>query len=757
MLILLSVMLLAAVGVVYLAVPAAATSGGSCDYVSPNWTGSGTDNGVGWSITGWTRQWEDGAWRYKSVSWGAPTGGSIRIYVDARGDGVDGWNNLGVKTTSGTYAVPSGWRNSIDEVKICGTPTPGTIIVDKVTVPPTGNDPNFKFEADYIDRSGADFELDDNDTPRSDNLAPGTYQVEEYDLPSGWVLTSATCSDGSNPSAINLSAGEVVTCTFTNTKKGKIIIDKVTVPPTGNSPNFKFEADYIDKSGADFELDDNDTPRYDYLLPGVYRVDEIDLPEGWVLESAVCDDGSPVSAIDLSAGEWVTCTFTNRLRDPGELTIVKVATPEDETPFPYTGSITTPGVVAPRAAMILDPFVLTDPSANSKTFIGSGNYEVTEGALPAGWRLDDVVCEGTEAWSHAGPTLAVTVEDDEEVTCYFYNSGHGRIIVNKVVSPADAPAQSFGFTPSWGPGFPLAGGGSHDSGLLPAGIYGVSEVLPLAEGWSLASSFCSDGSSPAAIGLSPGETVTCTFNNRYQPPEEPPTGSLTILKMTTPAGGTGFLFDGTLGAFTLDHGGSQLFDNLAAGDYAVSETPAAGWVFEDVTCYGPAGAAANYVQTADGVVVSLAEGEDVTCKFANRQEQTVGPEGSLTIIKKTVPAGGTGFGFDAGALGAFTLDDGGMQTFTDLEPGAYVVSETPAEDWQFASIECSALDYVVEGASVTVNLAEGEAAVCTFTNGELPYTGSNPFTMPLLIAGLWALLMGLALGVWSLMREADKA
>ena len=36
--------------------------------------------------------------------------------------------------------------------------------------------------------------------------------------PSGWEQHSATCDDGSPPSAINVSAGETVTCTFTNAR-----------------------------------------------------------------------------------------------------------------------------------------------------------------------------------------------------------------------------------------------------------------------------------------------------------------------------------------------------------------------------------------------------------------------------------------------------------------------------------------------------------------------------------------------------------
>jgi hypothetical protein len=455
------------------------------------------------------------------------------------------------------------------------------------------------------------------------------------------------------------------------------------------------------------------------------------------------------------SGAYIDSGTTELIKPACGLTVVKEADPPDDTPFSFdcTGSQYSQG--EPGGCN----FELRDPSAPSIS-LGDGRFIISE-ALPPGWALDDVSCMGTDAWDVQGEVLTLSVGLDEAVTCTFHNERRqpefGRIIVKKGVSPADAPAGLFEFDPSWGPNFSLAGGQSHDSGPLPAGVYSVSEVLPLAEGWSLASAFCDDGSSPSAIGVSPGETVTCTFNNRYQPPEEPPTGSLTILKMTSPAGGTGFSFDaGSLGDFILDHGGSQLFGDLAAGEYTVTETPPAGWEFEDVVCYTAPGAAVDYEVVGSGVVVNLAEGQDVICKFANREEETVGPEGSLTIIKHTVPAGGEGFVFDAGVLGTFSLDDGGMETFTGLVAGAYTVTETPAADWGFASVECDALDYDVDGPSVTVNLAEGEAAVCTFSNGELPYTGSQPFTMPLLIAGLSALLAGLVLWVRSLMREAEK-
>ena len=40
--------------------------------------------------------------------------------------------------------------------------------------------------------------------------------------------------------------------------------------------------------------------RLDTLLnPGTYNVTESDIPDGWSLESATCDDGSSVGAISL--------------------------------------------------------------------------------------------------------------------------------------------------------------------------------------------------------------------------------------------------------------------------------------------------------------------------------------------------------------------------------------------------------------------------------------------------------------------------
>ena len=145
----------------------------------------------------------------------------------------------------------------------------GHIIVRKVTV---GGDDSFTFDTSY----GPDFNLSNGQQNDSGLLAAGTYSVAETGIPAGWQLTSATCDDGSAPGSIGLAAGETVTCTFTNTKKGHIIVRKVTV---GGDGSFTFDTNY----GPDFNLSNGQQNDSGPLAPGTYSVAEAGIPAGWQL------------------------------------------------------------------------------------------------------------------------------------------------------------------------------------------------------------------------------------------------------------------------------------------------------------------------------------------------------------------------------------------------------------------------------------------------------------------------------------------
>ncbi|MBP8305257.1 MAG: hypothetical protein KBE04_14160, partial [Phycisphaerae bacterium] len=155
---------------------------------------------------------------------------------------------------------------TISHITFCyddGGSAPGNIIVEKQT-DPDGSTQVFDFTATY-----GSFSLTDGQTNNSGPLLPGTYSVAET-LPAGWTLTSAVCSDGSDPGAIQLDPGETVTVVFTNTlNRGQIIVEKQT-DPDGSTQSFAFTPSY----GSAFSLTDGQTNNSGPLLPGTYSVSE---------------------------------------------------------------------------------------------------------------------------------------------------------------------------------------------------------------------------------------------------------------------------------------------------------------------------------------------------------------------------------------------------------------------------------------------------------------------------------------------------
>jgi hypothetical protein len=184
------------------------------------------------------------------------------------------------------------------------------ILVDKVTVP-AGDPQSFSFSLtggpDNISKS---FSLTDQAAPfDSGALTSGSGYTVSESTPAGWTLTSAVCTDGTNtfgPANMTLGVpGTSITCTFTNTKQGHIIVVKQT-DPTGSPQSFTFTPSW----GAAFNLTDGHSQDSGLLDPTTYSVSEAQV-NGWEAPSATCSDGSPVSPIKLDAGETVTCTFKN--------------------------------------------------------------------------------------------------------------------------------------------------------------------------------------------------------------------------------------------------------------------------------------------------------------------------------------------------------------------------------------------------------------------------------------------------------------
>src|SRR5207248_705114 len=149
---------------------------------------------------------------------------------------------------------------------------------------------------------------------------PGSgYSVDETPTV-GWDLTGATCDNGNTPDDISIDPGQTVTCSFTNTERGNIVVVKQTVGST-STQSFDFTA-----TGGPSELNDSfslangQSHSEDNVLPGSgYAVAEGAVPAGWVQTGASCDNEDSPDAVSVDPGQTVTCTFVNTATGPLKL------------------------------------------------------------------------------------------------------------------------------------------------------------------------------------------------------------------------------------------------------------------------------------------------------------------------------------------------------------------------------------------------------------------------------------------------------
>jgi plastocyanin domain-containing protein len=399
-------------------------------------------------------------------------------------------------------------------------------------------------------------------------------------------------------------------------------------------PNSAQDFDYTAGGGlspASFSLDDDAdgtlaaSRSFDDVVPGSgYSLSQTP-PSGWELASATCDDGSPVSNIDVAAGETVTCTFTHEQQ--GSITVVKDAQPNDAQNFSFTAG----GGLSPSSFQLDDDADGT--LSDSRTFSGvsaQSGYSLSESAT-AGWDLSTATCDDGSAVSN------ISVSPAEHVTCTFTNRKRGQIVVVQDSQPNDA--QDFSFT---------AGGGLSPSSFsldddsnptlsntrtfadVQVGSgYSISQTLP--SGWALGNATCDDGSPVSNIDVGAGETVTCTFTNDRR-------GTIVVVKDAVPNDAQDFSFTAGGGlspsSFSLDDdadgtlSNTRTFDDLPAGSgYSVAESLPSGWSQASATC-------------DDGSPVSnidVAAGETVTCTFLN-QHPYPRPKGATPLKTSLVTA-----------------------------------------------------------------------------------------------------------------------
>ena len=158
------------------------------------------------------------------------------------------------------------------------------------------------------------------------NLEPGTYTSTERDPAPEFDVTAVECDDGGSPTpssgdagsrtaVFNLDPGEMVTCTFTNARRGTLVVASEVVPEDA-AGSFLFTGV---PSGT---VSGNGTLVAANLTPGTYTTTEADPGPEFELTAVECDDGGSATAssgdastrtavFNLDPGETVRCLFTN--------------------------------------------------------------------------------------------------------------------------------------------------------------------------------------------------------------------------------------------------------------------------------------------------------------------------------------------------------------------------------------------------------------------------------------------------------------
>lgn len=183
---------------------------------------------------------------------------------------------------------------------------------------------------------------------------------------------------------------------------------------------------------------------------------------------------------------------------------------------------------------------------------------------------------------------------------------------------------------------------------------------------------------------------------------------------------------------TTDANGKYSFSGLTIGQYIVCEDQKDGWA----QTY-PMDVTKNKCNVAD----IQQSGGVYTRNFGNMQLA------KLTIVKDVRPDSTKTFSFttdvakdELGKDVSFSLTDDGSslgtntKKFENVLPGTYTITENQLSGWKLDNIACTGTGVTMtrDGAKLTVTLAAGAVAACTFVNSFIPQVLAETYPLPTL-------------------------
>ncbi|MFD7307500.1 hypothetical protein [Promicromonospora sp. NPDC059942] len=694
----------------------------------------------------------------ESMSFPVPTGAPVTISEAA----ADGWLPPEIECTSpatveerAATVVPVAG----EEITCTFTNTQlGTVIVSKEAHGVDGR--TFDFASDIPGGESFSIDVEQGDGTLYEevitDVPAGTYTLEELtdDGDPATVLADLACTYGGadhsgDPAtrAIDLTVlpGETVRCFFTNTLPGSITVIKRTEPV-----EFDQEFDFVltppEGDPTPFALNGSSEPpnvalrTFLDLDAGVYTITEPADEPAWALSGLECNDDfwTPTAdgrgvEVDLPTGGVIVCFFTNTA-EPAAASLTKtVAGAGPDLPWSFDFELVDPGGdVVTRSATSGAPTVEWDG------LVPGVEYTLREGGTtPAGWTRGDITCTGLTDLGPA-PGFQVVLTPGQVLDCGAENTVEtSSISVSKVAAGigGDLPWEfdlSIDPLPA-GEASPqtVAGTGQSGqtvtwSGLLPGQTYSITEGD--APGWT-AETACTgiedvDPDSPGLQFVAPvGEAVSCTFVNTAVQ------GSGTLIK--TSVGGDGQF---ELVLTDLDEAVDPIVVPVTTVDgtttvdlpqvvpgvrYSLVESGADGWIEGELTCtITPADGGEPFV-IDDLSDFSVNPGDVGDCTVENIRTGTI-------VVAKAVTDGDGEFQFtgdwlDPPQFSITTQDGTGVQSFPDVDPGAYTVTELEQDGFEGTDLTCVDGDpdgepSGADGLVGSVQLDPGETVTCTYTN-----------------------------------------
>ncbi|MDD1654638.1 MAG: hypothetical protein LUO91_02890 [Methanomicrobiales archaeon] len=259
-------------------------------------------------------------------------------------------------------------------------------------------------------------------TTGANTVAAGTYYVSEINGLSGYdkVLECTKNGQAYVPGAngqVQVGAGDVVVCRFTNTRQtGKIELKKHWVGTAGSTTirigttEGGHETDQETVNGQDGTTGQNTVDT------GTYYLSETALAGYDAVITCLDQQQNPVAVgsdgdVQVTKDKEITCTITNT--EEATVTVVKTAIGGDAT-FGYTGTIG-------------DPFSLTTVSGTASKVFTFENLPadgvtktVIESAPSAPWTFTSLLC--VPAMPVTDRTATITVKPGDDITCTYTNT-----------------------------------------------------------------------------------------------------------------------------------------------------------------------------------------------------------------------------------------------------------------------------------------------------------------------------------------------